>query len=71
MQHKVETIKKNNSGVAVSTKDKDGNNKDFECDIVLISVGRKANTNGLNLEKIGVELDKKIELKLIKIFKQI
>ena len=34
MQHKVETIKKNNSGAVVSTKDKDGNNKDFECDII-------------------------------------
>ena len=68
MQHKVETIKKNNSGAVVSTKDKDGNNKDFECDIVLISVGRKANTNGLNLEKIGVELDKKNRIKTNKNF---
>jgi len=68
MQHKVETIKKNNSGAVVSTKDKDGNNKDFECDIVLISVGRKANTNGLNLEKIGVELDKKNRIKTKKNF---
>ena len=68
MQYKVETIKKNNSGAVVSTKDKDGNNKDFECDIVLISVGRKANTNGLNLEKIGVELDKKNRIKTNKNF---
>ena len=68
MQHKVETIKKNNSGAVVSTKDKDGINKDFECDIVLISVGRKANTNGLNLEKIGVELDKKNRIKTKKNF---
>ena len=68
MQHKVETIKKNNFGAVVSTKDKDGNNKDFECDIVLISVGRKANTNGLNLEKIGVELDKKNRIKTKKNF---
>ena len=61
MQHKVESIKKNISGAVVLTSDKDGNKKDFECDVVLISVGRKPNTNGLNLEKIGVELDEKKE----------
>ena len=61
MQHKVEKIKKNSMGATISTKDKDGNQKDFECDKVLISVGRKPNTNGLNLEKIGIELDKKKE----------
>ena len=63
MQHKVETIKKNKSGAVVLTSDKDGNKKDFECDIVLISVGRKPNTNDLNLEKIGVELDDKKRVK--------
>ena len=63
MQHKVESIKKNKSGAVVLTSDKDGNKKDFECDIVLISVGRKPNTNGLNLEKIGIELDDKKRVK--------
>ena len=29
--------------------------------LFLVSVGRKPNTNGLNLEKIGVELDEKKE----------
>ena len=50
MQNKVETIKKNKSGATVSTIDKDGNKNNFECDVVLISVGRKPNTNGLNLK---------------------
>ncbi len=59
MQCRVDNIKKNNSGSVVSTTDKDGNVKNFDCDIVLVSVGRKANTNGLNLEKIGVKLDEK------------
>ena len=31
----------------------------FDCDVVLISVGRKPNTNNLNLEAIGVKLDEK------------
>ena len=68
MQHKVEVIKTNGSGAIVSTKDKDGNKKDFNTDIVLVSVGRKANTNGLNLEKIGVELDDKKRVKTNKDF---
>ncbi len=63
MQHKVETIKILNSGAIVSTKNKDGHKKDFNTDVVLISVGRKPNTNSLNLEKIGVELDDKKRVK--------
>ena len=49
MEHKVEKIKKSNTGAIVSTKNKDGVQSDFDCDVVLISVGRKPNTNGLNL----------------------
>jgi dihydrolipoamide dehydrogenase len=69
MQHKVKSIKKNKSGATVSTVDKDNNKKDFDCDVVLISVGRKPNTNGLNLETIGVELDKKNRVKTDKNFR--
>ena len=68
MQHKVEEIKKNNSGAIIKTKDKDGNTKEFTCDVVLISVGRKANTEGLNLEKVGIELDNKKRIKTDKNF---
>ena len=64
MQNKVEDIKKNNSGAVVSTVDKDGKKNNFECDVVLISVGRKPNTSGLNLEKIGIELDEKKRIKV-------
>ncbi len=69
MQNKVETIKKNKFGVTVSTVDKEGNKNDLDCDVVLISVGRKANTEGLNLETIGVELDDKKRIKTDKSFK--
>ena len=57
MQTKVEGITKNTNGASVSTSDKDGKKINFDCDVVLISVGRKPNTNNLNLEAIGVELD--------------
>ncbi|MBD1137371.1 dihydrolipoyl dehydrogenase [Pelagibacterales bacterium SAG-MED43] len=69
MQNKVETIKKNSSGAVVSTVDKNGNKNNFDCDVVLISVGRKANTNGLNLDSIGIELDEKKRVKTNKMFK--
>ncbi len=69
MQHKVEGIEKNDLGAVVSTINKDGDKKDFNCDVVLISVGRNANTNGLNLDKVGVDLDKKNRIKTDKNFK--
>ena len=68
MQNKVESIKKNNSGAIVSTIDKDGNKNNLECDVVLISVGRKPNTKGLNLEFAGVKLDEKKRIKTDKSF---
>ena len=68
MQNKVEKIQKTKSGAVVHTIDQSGNQNKFESDIVLISVGRKPNTNGLNLEKIGVELDDKKRVKTNKKF---
>ena len=69
MQHKVEKITKKNSSAIVFNKDKDGNKKDFDCDVVLVSVGRKPNTEGLNLEKIGLNLDDKNRIQTDKNFK--
>ncbi len=69
MQNKVESIKKDKSGATVSTVDKDGNKNNFECDVVLVSVGRKPNTDGLNLESVGVNLDEKKRIKTDKNFK--
>jgi len=57
MQHKVEKIQKKANSAVVSTLDKDGNKKDFNCDVVLISVGRKPNTDGLNINAAGIKLD--------------
>ena len=55
---KVEKIAKSDQGVVIETSSKDSKNK-IEADVVLISVGRKPYTDKLNLEKIGVNLDKK------------
>ena len=55
---KVIGVKKNKTGATVMVE-KNGAKSDIDCDIVLMSVGRKPNTAGLNLEKIGVKLDSK------------
>ncbi len=68
LQHKVDGIKKGKSGAVVSTIDKNGNKKDFDCNVVLISVGRKPNTSELSLEKIGIKLDDKKRIKTNKSF---
>ena len=68
LKTKVETISKNNTGVTINTTDDQGNKKKFECDVALISVGRKPNTNNLNLDKAGVEKDKKGRIKVNKNF---
>ncbi len=69
MQTKVNEIKKNTKGAEVFISDKDGKKSNFDCDVVLISVGRKPNTNNLNLESIGIELDEKKRIKTDKNFK--
>ena len=68
MQTKVEAIKKSAKGAIIATSDKDGKKVNFDCDVVLISVGRKPNTKNLNLESIGVELDEKKRIKIKKKF---
>ena len=68
LQSKVNSIKKNNKGTAVSTTNKDGKKINFECDVVLVSVGRKPNTKNLNLDAIGIALDDKKRVKVDKNF---
>ncbi len=64
---KVEKITKIDKGVIIETTNKDSKNN-IEADVVLISVGRKPYTDKLNLEKIGVDLDKKGKIKVNKNF---
>ena len=68
LQTKLESIKKNDSGVIVTSSSKDGKKIDFNCDVVLISIGRKPNTKNLNLEKINIILDDKKCIKTNKNF---
>ena len=65
---KVEKITKKNNGVIIEISNKNGDKNKLEADVVLISVGRKPFTNNLNLENIGVELDKTGRVKVNKNF---
>ena len=65
---KVEKITKKNNGVIIEISNKNGDKNKLDTDVVLISVGRRAFTNNLNLENIGVELDKKGRVKVNKNF---
>ena len=65
---KVNSVNKNPNGAIVEATSKAGDIKKFDADVVLMSVGRKPNTNGLNLKKVGVELDDKGRIKTGKNF---
>ena len=60
MGSKVNNVKSNISGVSINYTDlKSSKNETLEFDKVLVSVGRKPYTEGLNLTKIGVKKDNK------------
>ena len=60
MGSKVNTVKSKNSSVEINYTDvKNSKNETLEFDKVLVSVGRKPYTEGLNLTKVGVKKDNK------------
>ena len=58
LSHEVKKIQNNGDKVLVDALDKDSNNISFTGDYCLVSVGRKAYTDGLGLENIGLTTDK-------------
>ena len=65
---KVDSITKSNNKVVAQTSDKEGKKKSFECNVALISIGRKPYTQNLNLNKVGIKLDEKGRIKVNKNF---
>ncbi len=55
----VQSVERNGGTVTVTAKDKKGEEVVFKGDYVLVSVGRKPYTEGLGLEKAGVELNER------------
>ena len=56
--HKVSSIERKGESVFIVAENKKGESETFEGDYCLISIGRSAYTEGLNLEGIGVSTDK-------------
>ena len=69
LSHKVTSTKVNKNEVEVSMESSDKKEVKEKYEVVLMSVGRKPNTEGLNLEKIGVNLDDKKAIEINKNFK--
>ena len=58
LENKVTSVKNKNDKVLVDFIDNKKNKKSsLECDKVLVSVGRKPYTEGLNLTKLGIKKD--------------
>jgi dihydrolipoamide dehydrogenase len=60
----VQSVERNGDSVKITAKDKKGEEVSVEGDYVLVSVGRKPFTEGLGLEKAGVELDERGRVKV-------
>lgn len=54
---KASEVEKAGNGVRVKAEDKEGNTHSFAGDELLVAAGRKPNTDKLNLEEAGYELD--------------
>ena len=69
MSTKVEKITKKGENVEIETSNSRGEKSSHDCDVALISIGRKAFTDNLNLEKIKLKTDEKGRVKVDKNFK--
>ena len=69
LSHKVISTTASNSGVEVLMESSDKKQITEKYDVVLMSVGRKPNTEGLNLEGIGVKLNEKKSIEINSKFK--
>ncbi len=61
--HEVQAVERKGDKVSVSVKDKKGEEVVFEADYCLVAVGRRPFTEGLGLDKAGVELDERGRVK--------
>jgi len=61
---KVTGVEKTDKGLIVTTEAAAGGNEEkLDADVVLVAIGRKPFTDGLGLEKLGVELDERGRVK--------
>ena len=68
LKTKVEKISKSNKSVLIDVSSIEGKKEKFECDVVLISIGRKPNTKNLNLTETGIKINKNGKIEVNKKF---
>jgi dihydrolipoamide dehydrogenase len=56
---KIGTVSQTKKSVKIQYEAKDGSSKTFECDRLIVSVGRVPNTDGLGAENVGLKLDER------------
>ena len=68
LSSKVSGVKNNGNSASVEFE-KNGKKEKVDADVVLVCIGRKANTDGLSLENANIEKDEKGRVKIDKHFK--
>ena len=58
LSHKVTAVEKKGKTVTVKAEDKSGKTVNLKGDYCLVSIGRRPYTEGLGLDKVGIETDK-------------
>ncbi|MGD1946921.1 MAG: dihydrolipoyl dehydrogenase [Croceivirga sp.] len=64
LSHKVKSVERKGDEIIVKADDKKGQEVEFKGDYCLVSVGRSAYTEGLNIEAAGVQLDERGRVKV-------
>ena len=64
LSHKVFEVNSSNDSVTVLAEDINGNRVSFEGDYCLVSVGRRPYTEGLNLDNLGINTNKKGQIEV-------
>jgi dihydrolipoamide dehydrogenase len=59
LEHKVQSVVNNGKSVTLKALNKKGEEVSFEADYCLVAVGRKAFTQGLNLENVGLTVNQR------------
>ena len=62
--HKVTSVERDNDNVRVIAEDKNGKLIEFNGDYCLVSIGRSAYTDGLNLQSIGLDTNDKGQIQV-------
>jgi dihydrolipoamide dehydrogenase len=59
LNHKVLSAETSKNGVSIAIESSEGNPSNLNADVLLVSIGRRPNADGLDLNTAGIELDAK------------